>query len=364
MPVYLDHNATTPIDPRVLARYVEIEGTGVANPASPHAAGRRARTIVEDARATIADTLGVSPQDVLFVSGGTEGNNTVVHGLGNPDLPVLASAAEHPSVLEACAERGLVELPLDAEGRVLLTPPRMAVGLLAIVHGQSEIGTIQPVAEAAEFAREHRVPIHVDASQTLGRVDLRPVAALADTFVLSPHKACGPKGIGVLVARSRDLRPFLHGGNQERNLRAGTVSPALAAAAALTIELAQREWIERAAAMSAARDTFEAGLGTVRTRRITPRHALANTLMLCFDEVRDGRILLPSLDLAGVEASHGSACSSGSAQPPRVLLAMGLDPAVARRCVRFSFSHRTTIAEATAASRIVEKVVRHLASTS
>ena len=362
MPIYLDHNATTPVDPRVLARFMEIEQSGVANPASPHASGRRARAILEAAREAIAASLRVVPEDVVFVSGGTEANNLVALGLGDPDLPVLASAAEHPSLLEAVGARGAVELGIDATGLVLLTPPPVAVGMLAVVHGQSEVGTIQLVDRARACADALAIPLHIDASQTLGRLDLTPAVTAADTMTLSPHKAGGPRGVGVLLARTRELRPLLRGGSQERNLRAGTVSPALAAAAALTIDLATREWEQRAVAMRAARAAFELGLEGLHLRRITPVDALPNTVMLDFEDVSDGRILLPALDLAGVEASHGSACSSGSPLPPRILQAMGLDPAAARRCVRFSFSHHTTIVAAQQASAIVEKVVRRLAS--
>lgn len=361
MAIYLDHNATTPVDPRVLARFLEIEGSGVANPASPHGSGRRARALLETAREAIATSLRVVPEDVVFVSGGTEANNLVAHGLGDPGLPVLASAAEHPSLLEAVGARGTVKLGIDTTGLVLLTPPPVAVGMLALVHGQSEVGTIQHIDRARRCAEELAIPLHIDASQTLGRLDLAPAIAAADTMTLSPHKAGGPRGIGVLLARTRELRPLLRGGSQERNLRAGTVSPALAAAAALTIELATHEWKQRGEAMRAARAAFELGLAGLRVRRITPADALPNTVMLCFEDVVDGRILLPALDLAGVEASHGTACSSGSPLPPRILQEMGLDAAAAGRCVRFSFSHRTTIVAAQQASAIVEKVVGRLA---
>jgi cysteine desulfurase len=207
------------------------------------------------------------------------------------------------------------------------------------------------------LARKLAVPLHVDAAQTLGRVKLAEALEWATSLALSPHKAGGLRGSGVLVARGT-LRPLLHGGGQERGLRPGTVSPALVAANALAIELACREQDARALAMSTARAEFLGALRSLRHEVVTPlQGSLPNTAMVWFPGV-DGRALLPALDLAGVEASQGSACSSGSPMPPRVLLAMGLEQERARACVRFSFAPQGDGARA--AGEVVAQVVARL----
>jgi cysteine desulfurase len=367
MRYYLDHNATTPVDPRVLARFLEVEAACPGNPSSAHAAGRRAAAAVEQARSTIAQLLAVDEDEVLFVSGGTEANNMAVLGLGAPQERVAASVGEHPSALQPAKRRGWLELGVDRDGRTVLAAQDMVVervAALCLVHGQSEVGVVQDVAAARAWADRHGALLHVDASQTLGRVELQTAVAVADTLTLSMHKAGGLKGVGVLVARRRaGLRALLHGGGQERGLRSGTVSPALAAAAARTVELAFAEREARAAAMRSAREAFYAVVAeSPSIVRWTPDAAsLPNTLLLEFSAIVDGRALLPAFDLAGVEASHGSACASGSPQPPPVLLAMGCSEAQARRCVRFSVSAHTSIDAAQQAGALVRRALEALA---
>jgi cysteine desulfurase len=359
---HLDHNATTPVDPRVLERFLAVERECPGNPGSLHTSGRAARACVEAARQQVAAALGRPATDVLFVAGGTEANNVAVLGSGDPALPILLSECEHPSVMEPARARGSVSWPVDGTGAVRVADPDRPVGLVCLVHGQNEVGTLQPVAAAGELARKLSVPLHVDAAQTLGRVPLGPVLDQATTLALSLHKAGGLRGSGVLIARGggTGLRPLLLGGGQERGLRPGTVSPALAAASALAIELACREQEVRAVAMARARAAFLDALRQVRHEVLTPlASSLPNTLMLCFPGV-DGRTLLPALDLAGVEASQGSACSSGSPMPPRVLLAMGLDSARARACVRFSFAASHDPDEARAAGLLVARAIARL----
>lgn len=358
--VHLDHNAGAPVDPRVLAHYLEVERECPGNPASVHSLGRRARAVVEDARERIGKALGAAADDVLFVSGGTEANNLAVRGLGDPTRPVLLAPLEHPSVLEAASVRGSIEWRVDANACAVVEAPALAPGLVALVHAQGEVGSLQPIERAAELARELGVPFHVDAAQTLGRAAVAEAMRLATSVALSPHKCGGLRGAGVLVVRdaARTLRPLLRGGAQEHGLRPGTVSPSLAAATALTVELAVREQPVRAARMAAAIDAFLAALEASGTRfdLLTPRVRLPNTATVRFAGV-DGRNLLPAIDLAGVAASHGSACSSGSPQPPRVLLAMGLAEAEARACVRFSAGHELLPQDAAEAARRVAAAV-------
>lgn len=337
---FCDHNAGTPVLPEVLERFIAVERECPGNPASSHAAGRRARAVLEDARERIAVVFGLVAEDVLFVSGGTEAANLAVTGLGDPSLPVLLSPAEHPAVREPAERRGLHEWQVDAEGSACVVEPGVQVGLVACVHAQSELGTLQPVDAAGALASRLGVPLFVDAAQTLGRLSLGPVVARASAVALSPHKCGGLRGHGVLLGHDLQhrLRPLLVGGGQEFGMRPGTQSPALAAANALAIERASHETELRASRMLAGRAAFLAGLvASGATHRVlTPLgNSLPNTVMLHFPGV-DGRNLLPALDLAGVHASHGSACSSGSPLPPRILRAIGLDEATARACVRIS----------------------------
>ncbi|MBL8739027.1 MAG: aminotransferase class V-fold PLP-dependent enzyme [Planctomycetes bacterium] len=359
---FCDHNAGAPVLPEVLERFVAVERDCPGNPASSHAAGRRARAVLEDARERIAAVFGLAAGDVLFVSGGTEAANLAVTGLGDPNLPVLLSPAEHPAVREPAERRGLHEWQVDADGATRVTEPSVPVGLVACVHAQSELGTLQPVEAAAALAGRLGLPLFVDAAQTLGRCPVAPVLALASAVALSPHKCGGLRGHGVLMGHGlqHQLRPLLVGGGQEFGLRPGTQSPALAAANAFAIERAAAETEVRAARMHAAREAFLGGLaasGAVH-RLLTPRaRSLPNTAMLHFPGI-DGRNLLPTLDLAGVFASHGSACSSGSPMPPRILRAIGLDDETARACVRFSLGWSDDTRTSQDAGRHTGEVVR------
>ncbi len=362
MRFYFDHNACTPTDERVLARFREVEVSCPGNPGSLHESGRKARAVVEQARAEVAASLGVVVDEVLFVSGGTEANNIIVLGAGRTVLPVLLAPLEHPSVLEAAAERGMIPWEVNQQGEAVVAAPDRDVGLVCLTHGQNEVGTMQPIKAAADLAGRLGVPFHVDASQTLGRCPITDVMVVATSVTFSTHKAGGLRGSGVLITRMPELRPLFWGGGQQQGQRPGTESPALAAASALAVTLAVEEQAARASKMFAARSAFAAALPS-NTTWITPENnSLPNTLMCLFKDL-DGRLLLPALDMAGVEASQGSACSSGSPKPPRVLQAMGLDDHDARACVRFSFSQHTTVEQAARGGRVVHDVIRRLVAT-
>lgn len=363
-PWFCDFNAGAPALPEVLDAFVTVERRYPANPASSHSLGRAARGVLEDARSRIASALMLTPDDVVFTGGGTEAANLAVCGLGDPALPVLLAPVEHPCVYEPAAARGVIEGSVDEHGEARLAPPEAPVGLVCLVHGQSELGTLQPVDQAIELARSLGVPLFVDAAQTLGRVALADLVASGAVVALSPHKSGGLRGHGVLAGRGLHemLRPLMRGGGQESGKRPGTQSPALAAANALAIERALGEQPHRARCMRDNRAAFLNAVGNsdVSARVLTPlTNSLPNTAMLCFEGI-DGRSLLPALDLAGVLASHGSACSTGSPQPPRILRAIGLDEDRARACVRFSFSWHERIEECRAIGARVGAVARRL----
>lgn len=361
---FCDFNAGSPADPDVVALFVATERDVPANPASVHASGRRARAVLEEARSRIGAALGLAANDVLFTSGGTEAANLAVLGLGDPRLPVLLSPAEHPAALEPALLRGAAWLAVDRDGAAVVVPPDRPVGLVCLVHAQSELGTVQPVSVAAALAAQLGVPLFVDAAQSLGRLDLAPVVANGGAIALSPHKAGGLRGHGVLAGRdlARHLRPLLRGGSQEQGLRPGTQSPALALANALAIERAIERRAATAGAMFAVRAAFLDGFRSTHIDHhlLTPMaNAVPNTVMIAFPRV-DGRNLLPALDLAGVQASHGSACSSGAPTPPRILGAIGVDDDLARACVRFSFAADASLADTQQCGRRVGDVVGRL----
>ena len=356
---YFDHNACTPVDPRVLERFLEVELACPANPGSLHGAGRRSRGVIQEARYQVADILGVSPDYVFFMSGGTEANNLIIRGAGDLALPVLSSVAEHPSVLVAAERRGLVEWGILPNGTVQVAAPDQPVGLIALTHGQNEVGSLQPVADAALVAETCAAPLHIDASQTLGRCELKDVVLVADSITLSTHKAGGLRGCAVLIDRNPTIQPLLYGGAQQLARRPGTESASLIAATAFAVELAVSEQESRARAMQAARDAFLSELEGGLSHVLTPANSLPNTAMVLFEGI-DSKRLLPALDMAGIEASQGSACSSGSPTPPPVLIAMGLSDDATRSCVRFSFSHHDSPAKVIQGARLVNSVIQKL----
>ncbi len=375
---YLDHAASTPVRAEAVAAMTE-QLTRTGNPAALHASGRRARQVVEESREAIAAALGCRPADIVFTSGGTEADNLAIKGLywsRRAEDPrrrrVLTTAVEHPAVLEPvhwlAAHEGAAEevLPVDGDGRLAM--PVFAetlardpgdVSLLSVMWANNETGTIQPLAEAAALAREHGVPVHTDAVQAIGALDVDVDTAGVDALTISGHKLGGPPGIGALfVRREHRPAPLVHGGGQEGDLRSGTVDAASVAglAAAVTATVAERG--TSAARVAALRDELVAGV-----RRAVPdvvvnggEQRLPGHAHLSFPGC-EGDSLLMLLDAAGVECSTGSACSAGVPQASHVLLAMGLDEEAARSSLRFSLGHASTPADVEAVLGAIGPVV-------
>ncbi|MFI8308629.1 cysteine desulfurase family protein [Streptomyces sp. NPDC085927] len=366
---YLDHAATTPMLPEAIEALTAHLGV-TGNASSLHAAGRRARRSVEEAREALAEALGARPSEVVFTSGGTEADNLAVKGLywarrdAEPARTrVLASPVEHHAVLDAVHwlgehEGAVVEyLPVDSHGRVHPDALREAiarnpddVALATVMWANNEIGTILPVRELAEAAAEFGVPLHSDAVQAFGQVPVDFASSGLAAMTVSGHKIGGPYGIGALVlGREHTPVPVLHGGGQERHVRSGTLDVPAVASFAVAGRLAaeQREWFTRE-------------IGALRDDLVAAVHEAVPDAVLGGDPAPGGRLpanahftfpgcegdsLLLLLDAQGIECSTGSACTAGVAQPSHVLLAVGTDPDLARGTLRFSLGHTSTRAD-------------------
>ncbi|MFF3373143.1 cysteine desulfurase family protein [Streptomyces sp. NPDC002680] len=376
---YLDHAATTPMLPEAVEAMTATLGV-TGNASALHAAGRRARRTVEEARETLAESLGARPSEVVFTSGGTEADNLAVKGLywarrdADPARTrVLASPVEHHAVLDAVHWLGEHEgadveyLPVDAYGRVHPDALREAVArnpddvaLATVMWANNEIGTIMPVRELADVAAEFGVPLHADAVQAFGQVPLSFADSGLAAMTVSGHKVGGPYGIGaLLLGREYSPVPVLHGGGQERHVRSGTLDvPAVASfAVAGRIAAEQQEWF--AHEIGALRDSLVAEVRRVVPDAILggdPADRLPANAHFTFPGC-EGDSLLLLLDAQGIECSTGSACTAGVAQPSHVLLATGTDPDLARGTLRFSFGHTSTQADVEAVAKVIGPAV-------
>jgi cysteine desulfurase len=386
-PIYLDHNATTPLDPEVLEAMRPLWLAG-GNPESRHSAGRGARRALERSRESIARILGALPDEVVFTSGGTEANNLAVFGLAHQDSGLrtqdsggvrhlVSSPIEHPAVAEAVArleaEGFAVDRPgVDSEGRVevwamgrLIRPEtRLATLMLA----NNETGAIQPVVQLTDLADELGVPVHTDAVQAVGRIPVDFHALGVATLAASAHKFHGPGGVGLLLVRKGvKLVPRAFGGGQQGGRRPGTPAVALAVGMAKALELWHAKAEERAARWSRLVDRLESGLlmaigrdRVVRNGPGDPKDRLPQTVNLGFPGL-DGDALLMQLDLAGVAVSLGSACASGASEPSPTLLAMRVPEDRLRSSVRFSLGASTDEGEVDEAVARVAAVVGRIA---
>jgi len=350
MPSYLDHNATTPVDPRVLESMLPYLSGPYGNPSSLHRYGRLARDAVERARAQVAALIGAQAGEILWTSGGTEANNLALKGLcqGAPTGRVLYGATEHPAVMEAAESlrgQGWAVEPIATDAQGLIDAPvfraQLAAGpvrLVSLMLANNETGVIQNVARWAAPIHAAGGWLHVDATQAAGKIPVDFAGLRADLMTVSSHKIYGPKGIGALALRAEvDLQAELHGGAQEKGLRGGTENlPAIVGFGAAA-ELAATELESRAQHCLALRERLDAGLRSLPGVQLfadgAPR--LPNTTQFMLPGW-DGEALLMHLDRLGYAVSSGSACASGSGEPSHVLLAMGIDPRVAKGAVRVS----------------------------
>lgn len=372
-PIYLDHNATTPLRPEVMDEVARVARDQFGNPGSRHVAGRAARQVLESARERLAAILGATPAEVIFTSGGTESINLALRGLctGAPGA-ILAPQGEHPATeqtLAALAATGwqLHRLPLDPLGLLDLTRlgevTWSSVRLVTLLLAHNETGVVQDVAPLAALCREHRIPWHLDAVQAVGKIPVHFQRLGATALSLAAHKFHGPRGIGALLLRDGTrLSPLLRGGHQERDRRAGTECVALAAGMARALELWQADHTALTARLVELRDRLHRGLVAAcpPVQLIGhPTQRLPNTLNLAFPGC-DGEALLVALDLDGVCASLGGTCSSGAMEPAPILQAMQVPAAWQRSCLRLSLGLGNSPAEVDRAVEIISRTVARL----
>lgn len=378
-PVYLDHHSTTPCDPRVVEAMRPYFSEVFGNPSAiTHEHGRRAATAVEDSRAAVASFFNVRPTEVFFTAGATESNNTVLFGMLAEGDHLITSAVEHKSILEPVKElekRGIeiTVLPVDADGFVDPESVRDAIRgdtkLVSIIWANGEIGTIEPMADIAAICEERDVPFHSDATQAVGKVPVDLDSVPCRLLSLSAHKFYGPKGIGALYVRGGYApRPLVAGGAQERGRRAGTENVAAIVGLAHALRLAHDAADERAERIGHLRDRLALQICNrlgetvlVNTPLGTDMVAVPHVLSLAFPpqdgQPIDGEMLLLGLDMEGVYASAGSACTSGALEPSHVLAALGLDRETAAAAVRFSLGKDTTEADVDYVAEVLERVV-------
>src|SRR5712692_3023119 len=374
--VYLDYNATTPVEPEVLDAMLPYFSGEFANAASIHTPGQRARAAVETAREQVAMLIGARPQEIVVTSGGTESDNHAIFGIveasGGREKHVVTSAIEHEAVLNACQaleKRGvrLTYLPTNADGQIDLADLRRAVRpetvLITIMHANNELGTVQPLEEIGRIAKEADVYFHTDAVQSAGKIPIDVNTLQVDLLSISGQKLYAPKGIGALYVRGGTrLRQLLYGGHHQRGFRPGTENVAGIVGLGKAAELARKSLAEDAQRVSNLRDKLQQGLlHRVPQSRVNGGAAprTPNTTTLVFPGV-EGEALLLALDLKGLACSTGAACSSGAVEPSHVLTAIGLPAEEARASLRFSLGRHTTSADIDFALNVVPTAVAQL----
>ena len=360
-PIYLDYNATTPLDPGVVEAMAPYLTERFGNPSSAHAYGRAAHEALERARGEVAGMLGAAPEEIVFTSGGSEASNHAIKGVvfralekGLPgDVHVVTSAVEHPATLEPCAflERlgvRITRLPVDRSGVVDLDALRRALDqptlLVSVMHAQNEVGTLQPIQEIGRLAHERGALVHTDAAQSAGKIPVAVDALGVDLLTVAGHKLYAPKGVGALYVRDGlALEPLIHGAGHEGGRRAGTENVPYAVALGAACEIARRSMPASTERLRALRDRLWSGLHRALGDRVVvnghPERRLPNTLNVNFV----GWIGAELLDaIPEIAASTGSACHEGDIQLSPVLAAMGVQPELGRGAIRLSVGRFTT----------------------
>jgi cysteine desulfurase len=356
--IYLDHTATTPLDPLVREAMEPYFSDIFGNASSVHSYGREAKSALEKARGVIAACIGAEPGELYFTSGGTESDNLAITGAARcaratGRTHLVTSRGEHHAVLDTCEtlrEEGFALSLTELDGYGKVDPEQVralatrATAVVSIMHANNEVGTINPIGAIAEGLRESGALVHTDAVQSVGKLPVNVQELGVDLMTFTAHKLYGPKGIGALyVRRGTPLDPLFHGGGQERGKRPGTENVALAVGFAKAVELACSGMSAESAKLTMVRDALETALKSRFPYLLVnghPTDRLPHILNVSVDSRKmriEGEMLVMNMDLKGIAVTSGSACTSGSIQPSHVLLAMGRDPDTARATIRFSF---------------------------
>jgi cysteine desulfurase len=379
--VYLDHAATTPVDPEVAELMAQVLRDVPGNPSSIYAEGRQARALVDRAREEVAQAIGADPAEIVFTSGGTEADNLALRGVlearHDEANGIVTTAIEHHAILdtardlEAHGRARVTVLPVDRNGQVSADAVREALdvgtAIVSVMHGNNEIGTLQPVAEIGSICREGGVTFHSDAVQTVGALEIDVRTLPVDLLSVNAHKFYGPKGVGALyVRKGTRIATIQTGGGQEKGRRTGTenVPGIVGLGAALRIAAARRP--AESARQAVLRDRLIAGVrSAIPDATLTghPVDRLPNNASFCFSGTQ-GEALVVSLDLDGFSASSGSACTSGNTDPSHVLLALGLDRELAQGSLRLTCGRDTTDADIDALLAALPPIVARLRAVS
>ncbi|MEA1927148.1 MAG: cysteine desulfurase NifS [Candidatus Auribacterota bacterium] len=378
--IYLDNNASTPVREEVLEAIFDIYRRVPGNPSSIHSFGREARQYIEESREKVADSIGAQPSEIVFTGGGTEADNMAIRGtafaLRKKGSHIITQATEHHAVLHTCQfleEQGfdVTYLPVNSEG--LVDPAEVAAAirpetiLITIMMANNETGVIQPVEEIGELAREKEIAFHSDAIQVLGKIPLSVEKLKMDLISFSAHKVYGPKGVGALyIRRGTRLQQLTYGGHHERGKRPGTENTAGIVGLGRACELAVADLEMEADRLRQLRDRLRVAI-TEKISRVklngSPDRRLPNTLNLSFEFIEGEGILL-GLEMNGVAAASGSACTSGKLEPSHVLRAMGIPAALAQGSIRFSLGRENTLEDIEYTAETLVPIVKRLRSLS
>lgn len=379
MHIYLDYNATTPVDREVLDAMLPYFSGIFGNASSIHSTGQRGRAAVDAARESVATLLGATPSEIVFTCGGTEADNLALFGVLAPSIQprkhMVTTAIEHHAVLNSAEalEKGGVDVTYVPAGRDGIVDPdeireaiRPETVLISVMLANNETGTLQPIEEIGRIAAEEDIYFHCDAVQAAGKLPLDVNRLGVDLLSISAHKIYGPKGVGALYVRTgTELEPIFHGGHHERDRRPGTENVPGIVGLGKAADLAIKNLMFDAVRVAALRDKFESALLSLPGVHVNgdPHHRVANTCNLSFDAA-GGEALVIALDLQGISCSTGAACSSGAVAPSHVLTAIGLSPDRARSSLRFSLGRPTTSEEIDRAIEIIPAVVERLRALS
>lgn len=378
--VYLDNNATTPIHPEVRETIMEFLNEKFGNPSSIHWAGREAKKALEDARERVAELINADPSEIVFTGSGTEANNMAIKGIAFQNLEkkghIITSSVEHPSVLNTCKyleKKGfeVTYLPVDSYGMIdpedLKKSIKKNTILVSIMMANNEIGNIYPVEELASIAKENNIPFHCDAVQALGKIEVDVKKLGVDLLSISAHKIYAPKGVGALyIRKGLKIEPLITGGHQEKNRRAGTENMIGIVGFGKACEIAKRDLNEVAERVRKLRDKLEKGImEKIPDVKLNghPEKRVPTTLNVSFLYV-EGESILLNLDMEGIAASSGSACTSGTLDPSHVLTAMGIPHEVAHGSVRFSLGRDTTEEDIDYVLEVLPPIIEKLRSYS